>query len=184
MDIGGIPFMDDVPRSPNRILAVPEVPVGIPSQLLQAGLRVADKDEILVGIAAEIAVGILELHQTVAFFSDEGKKFLILKIVGDARGGQHLLAPELAAPESTDLGDIVIAELKRLARLVKHLFAHEGINETARDEAVHLRAKPPFEPHVPESRPAHHVRNGGRGIHGCKRDRSENGNGYAMRIHT
>ena len=112
---------------PDAVLAVPEVPVGIPAESLPAGLAVADVDEVLVGIAPEIAIRILKLHETMALFANKGKELPVLEIVGDARGGQHLLAPEFAAPESANLRLVVVTELERLPRLVEHLIAHDRI---------------------------------------------------------
>ena len=153
---------------PDAIFAVPEVPVRVPSKPLPAGLAVSDVDEVLVGITAEIAVRILILHETVAFFADEGKKLLVLKVVGDAGGGQHLLPPELTTPEATNLRLVVIAELERLARFVEHLIAHDGINKPTRDEAIHLCAKPPLKANILERRAAHRVWN----CYACRRDKT------------
>ena len=136
-------------HSPDGILAVPEVPVGEPAHLLHAGVRVADADQVLVGVAAKIAVRVLVLHEAVALLADEGKELPVTEIFGDAGGRKHLLSPELAAPEASDLGHVVVAELERLPRLVEYLLAHEGIDKAAGYEAVHLRAKPALELHVP-----------------------------------
>mgnify|MGYP003301717034 CR=1 FL=1 len=121
---------------------------------------VADVDEVLVGIAAEIAVRILKLHEAVTFLTDKGKELLVLEVVGDARGGQHLFAPEFAAPESADFGFVVIAELERLPSLIEHLATHEGIDKAAGDEAIHLRAEPTLKTHVLKRGTAHRVRHG------------------------
>ena len=43
---------------PDAILAVPEVPVGVPAEPLPAGLAVADVDEVLVGITANSRLNI------------------------------------------------------------------------------------------------------------------------------
>ena len=118
-------------------------------------------DEVLVGVAAEIAVRILELHEAVAFVADKREELLVLKVVRHARRGEHLLAPELAAPEPAHLGFVVITELERLARLVEHLVAHEGIDESTGDETIHLLAQPSFKAHVPKRRTAHGVLHSG-----------------------
>ena len=95
-----------------------------------------------------------------ALFANKGKELPVLEIVGNAGGGQHLLAPEFAAPESANLRLVVVTELERLPRLVEHLIAHERIDKATRDEAIHLRAEPTLKTHVLKRGTAHRVRHG------------------------
>ena len=87
-------------HAPDRVLAVPQVPDGVPAVELHRARRVGDRDELLVPVRAEVAVRVLERHQAAALLPHEREERGILQVVGDARGAQHELAPELAAPEA------------------------------------------------------------------------------------
>ena len=108
---------------------------------------------------ASMTVTILNLHIITLFISNSCFFCCFCK---NQIENQLKLLPQIAVgilklPESADLGDIVIAEFKGLASLIEDLSAHERIDKPPLYEAVHLRAEPTFESHVPEFRGTHGI---------------------------
>ena len=144
-------------HAPHRVLAVPDVPDGIPAVGLPRLLGVGNRDKLLVLVAAEIAVGILRGHEAVAFLLHELRERGVGEVVGHARGGEHLLAPELAAPHAAVSLDVVVAVHERTPSLGEHVQLREVARQPRADEVVHLRRGHALQAHVPQTRGLHGV---------------------------
>ena len=144
-------------HAPHRVLAVPDVPDGIPAVGLPRLLGVDDGDELLVLVAAEVAVGVLRGHQAMALLAHELRECRVGEVVGHARGGEHLLAPELTAPHAAVPLAVVVAVNERAPRLGEHVQLREVARQALTEEVVHLHCGYALKAHVSQTRGLHGV---------------------------
>ena len=144
-------------HAPDRVLAVPQIPAGVPAVGALRLPGVGDRDQLLVAVRAEVAVRILQLHHPEALLAHEREQRRIAQVVRHPRRREHQLAPELAAPQPPVAQDVVVARLERPPRLAEDLLLRELAEHPLAREGHQLRAGHGPYAHVAQPRRAHRI---------------------------